>query len=104
MTYHCMKIAPAEEEMNNLGFLSETRKLYYMLIMTFTKMDMVIKSMTRKEHKDVKLHQAVDYYLLFKTYIILEEEIQYVFPENLAVVARRLIDVKLIKKDKEMGV
>ena len=38
------------------------------------------------------------------TYVILEEEIAYRFPTNLAAIARRWLDVELIKEDTQMKV
>ena len=64
-----------EQEIDILDFIPETRKGYYMLIMTFTKLDMVIKLMTGEEHKGVKLHKEIECYPPHKTCIILEEGI-----------------------------
>ena len=75
-----------------------------MLIMCFTELNMVNKSMTGKKYDGFRLHQDVKCYLLPNMFLILEGGIQYRFPENLVVIARRWLDVKLIKKDKEMGV
>ena len=74
------------------------------MITTFTKLDIIIESMTGKEHKRIKLHKEMEYYMPSKPHIMLEEGIQYRFPANLTEIARRWLDVKLIKNDKELGV
>ena len=80
------------------------RKTYYTLIMYFVKLDMAIKSMTNNKYKGAQLYQEVKCYSHSKTCVILEEDIQYKFPVNLAVTARKWLNVKSIEKDAEMVV
>ena len=49
-----------------------------------------------------KPHQEVECYSHPKTCVILKKEIQYKFPENSAVIARRWLDVKFIEKGETM--
>ena len=87
-TYHQMNRDSTEEGMYTSSFNTLQRENYYMMIMFFTKLDIIIKSMTRNEYEVNKYHLEVGRYLPPKTSLILEEGIKGRFSIKSADIAK----------------
>ena len=102
MYYHLMNAGSIEQVMDTLDFPPDARQPYYILIVSFTKLDIIIKLLTDKEINGVKLQKEMECYMPSKICKILEEGIQCRFLENSTEITRRWLDVILIKNNKQI--
>ena len=95
MTYHYMHRGCKEQGTDALESSLNNKQTNYMVILSFTKLDMIIESKTGDKFNEVKLHNNVTYFLPLKTCVILGEEEQYIFSEYTSGIDRRWLDMKL---------
>ena len=59
MTYHFMNTSSKGQGIDNLEFSPDTKQMHYSLIVSFTKLDVIIKSLTGEKFNGVELHGEV---------------------------------------------
>ena len=61
MIYHHINRGSKEEGMDNLELSPNTKQTHYTLLASFTKLDIIIKSLTRYKFNRVKVHKNVNF-------------------------------------------
>ena len=89
MTYHHMNQGFKDHAIDALEPSPNNQKVHFTAIVSFTKLDRIIESLTGDKLNNRNLHDTVKYFLPEIFFVILEESIKYRFLEIKTGVDRR---------------